>query len=72
MKIDVQELSRLFNEADNILNQYDTDELHELLSADDVKSKIQAHCFLSKPTPERIEAIRQMLFGGHEKRIGRA
>tara|TARA_R100000664_G_C2707480_1_gene105520 strand:+ start:61 stop:279 length:219 start_codon:yes stop_codon:yes gene_type:complete len=72
MKIDTDELSYLFNDANSILSSHDADELYELLTADDVNDKIQAACYMARPTPERIEAIRQMIWGGYESQIGRA
>lgn len=71
MKIDTDELSYLFNDANSIVSSHDADELYELLTADDVNDKIQAALYM-RPTPERIEAIRQMLWGGYESQIGRA
>lgn len=72
MKIDTDELSYLFNDANSILSGHDADELYELLTADDCNDKIQAAICLYKTTPEYIEAIRQMVWGGYESQIRRA
>jgi len=72
MKIDTDELSYLFNDANSIVRSRDAAELYELLTADDVNHRIQAACYMARPTPERIEAVRQMVWGGYESKIGRA
>lgn len=71
MKIDTDELSYLFNDANSILSSHEAEELYELLTADDCNDKIQAAIY-NQHSPERIEAIRQMLWGGYESQIGRA
>ena len=71
MKIDTDDLSYLFNEATSILSSHDADELYELLTADDVSDKIH-EAISNRHSPEGIEAICQMLWGGYESKIGRA
>ena len=72
MKIDTDDLSYLFNDANSLVSSHDADELYELLIDEDVNDKIQAAICLYKTTPEYIEAVRQMVWGGYEAKIGRA
>jgi len=72
MKIDTDDLSYLFNDANSLVSSHDADELYELLTAEDVNDKIQAAICLYKTTPEYIEALHQIMWGAYESKIGRA
>ena len=72
MKIDTDDLSYLFNDANSLVSSHDADELYELLIDEDVNDKIQAAICLYKTTPEYIEALHQIMWGAYESKIGRA